>query len=292
MQFLTFIDLEDITIFVDVLEKITLNHAIAYEISQILKYISMKEEQLDDRLKAQLILIISKYLNEIVEQDLVVEYRKTFFVFSEVLRICSDKTIVIIDKIRLILLDVLYGEKKIEEFAKLFEFIRYFYNFLDVKQQRDILDAFEKYENNCTESHHFNDIIGLMMDHIYNFPNLQDLIYNDLVQRINQDNNNVARSYPDMTAMNLSKLYNLSKEGYFNEKSILTDITSNIRGIFPEVDWKWFRDRGDETIERFLKRRTVSNIKKYFAENDEDLKIIDEYIIKKYSEETERIKLW
>ena len=66
---------------------------------------------------------------------------------------------------------------------------------------------------------------------------------------------------------------------------ILKDIKENIRGLYPEVDWTWYDDRSDEVIHRLLEHRTPINIKTHFSKNEEDKKLIDEYIIRTLNEE-------
>lgn len=80
-------------------------------------------------------------------------------------------------------------------------------------------------------------------------------------------------------------MYNLSREGYFSEFDILKDIKENIRRVYPEVDWTWYGDRSDEVIRRLLEHRTPNNIKTYFSKNEEDNKLIDDYIIRTLDKE-------
>ena len=80
-------------------------------------------------------------------------------------------------------------------------------------------------------------------------------------------------------------LYTLSSEGYFSDFDILKDIKVDIRGLYPEIDWTWYRDRSENVIHRLLEYRTPNNIKSNFSKNEEDNKLIDEYIIKSLDEE-------
>ncbi|MEE5784282.1 hypothetical protein V2O07_11115, partial [Streptococcus pneumoniae] len=56
-------------------------------------------------------------------------------------------------------------------------------------------------------------------------------------------------------------------------------------GLYPEVDWTWFHDRSDDVIHRLLEHRTPNNIKTYFSKNEEDNKLINEYILKAFDED-------
>ena len=67
--------------------------------------------------------------------------------------------------------------------------------------------------------------------------------------------------------------------------SFLKDIKENIRGLYPEVDWTWYGDRSDKVIHRLLENRTPNNIKTYVSKNEEDNKLIDDYIIRTLDEE-------
>ena len=124
-----------------------------------------------------------------------------------------------------------------------------------------------------------------MLSKVYEFPKLQHKIYQHLIKIINEGHEYGIITFPDPRAQSVGDLYNLSIKGYFSEFEILKDIKEKIRGLYPEVDWTWYGDRSDEVIRRLLEHRTPSNIKTLFSKNEEDNKLIDDYIIRTLDEE-------
>ena len=124
-----------------------------------------------------------------------------------------------------------------------------------------------------------------MLYEVYDFPKIQNQIYQYLIKRINENQEDGVKSFPNPREKSVVDLYTLSSEGYFSDFDILKDIKVDIRGLYPEIDWTWYRDRSENVIHRLLEYRTPNNIKSNFSKNEEDNKLIDEYIIKSLDEE-------
>lgn len=124
-----------------------------------------------------------------------------------------------------------------------------------------------------------------MLYEVYDFPKIQNQIYQYLIKRINENQEDGVKSFPNPREKSVEDLYTLSSEGYFSDFDILKDIKVDIRGLYPEIDWTWYRDRSENVIHRLLEYRTPNNIKSNFSKNEEDNKLIDEYIIKSLDEE-------
>ena len=124
-----------------------------------------------------------------------------------------------------------------------------------------------------------------MLYEVYDFPKIQNQIYQYLIKIINENQEDGVMSFPNPREKSVVDLYTLSSEGYFSDFDILKDIKVDIRGLYPEIDWTWYRDRSDNVIHRLLEHRTPNNIKSNFSKNEEDNKLIDEYIIKSLDEE-------
>ena len=151
----------------------------------------------------------------------------------------------------------------------------------DIKD--DILDILKAYEE--SENIIYHKVIDLMSSNVYDFPQIQNKIYHYLIKRINDKRVEGVKTFPEPREKSVSDLYRLSRKGYFSDFEILKDIEEDIRGLYPEVDWTWFHDRSDDVIHRLLEYRTPNNIKTYFSKNDEDNKLINEYILKALDED-------
>ena len=159
----------------------------------------------------------------------------------------------------------------------------YLFNNLEEDTKNDVLEILSAYED--SENIFYYKVIELMIAKVYGFPKLQNKIYQHLINRINEGHEDGIITIPDPRKQSVGNLYNLSREGYFSKFDILKDIKENIRGLYPEVDWTWYDDRSDEVIHRLLEHRTPINIKTHFSKNEEDKKLIDEYIIRTLNEE-------
>ncbi|WEM62899.1 hypothetical protein P1T44_07825 [Streptococcus parauberis] len=128
----------------------------------------------------------------------------------------------------------------------------------------------------------YNDVIELMYGEIFDFPDLRQVIYNILIEKVNNKNaNKSVEIFPDPWKKSLSHLYDLYNKGYFQDKDILSELQVDISGVFPEIDWVWLHNYSDEIIEKLLEKRTIENTKKFFAKTEQEQLILDKYL-KKY----------
>ena len=154
---------------------------------------------------------------------------------------------------------------------------------LEETTKQDVLEILSAYED--SENIIYYKVVELMLSKVYAFPKLQNKVYQYLIKRVNESYDEGVETSSDLRKQSVADLYNLSREGYFSEFDILKDIKENIRGVYPEVDWAWYGDRSDEVIRRLLEHRTPNNIKNYVSKNEEDNKLIDDYIIRTLDEE-------
>ena len=171
-----------------------------------------------------------------------------------------------------------------QDITKIFDYTDlfvHFFDFFSVKTQNSIIELFSEYEELDQRKISFHKIISIMRAGVFEFPNLQKEVYSYLIDRINTEP--PFQTYPDPVKDSLANLFYLKNNGCFKETSISTIIQGtkkDIKGIFPEVDWKWFNVRSDDVIEKLLEYRTSGDIKKYFATTDEDKEYVDNFIIR------------
>ena len=173
-------------------------------------------------------------------------------------------------------------EKRIEK-IEIFDYTEFFLNgwdCLDVKLQNQITDVlatlkFEDFKENVT------DVVRIMIDKIYAFPLLQKQIYEYLVQMINESKGKIGRYGVNY----LGCLYGLENKNYYTKEQILKDITIDIRGKMPEIDWDWFESRDYDVIKRLIQRQGIKLVKKFFCKNEIDESIICKFLLNQLSEE-------
>ena len=163
------------------------------------------------------------------------------------------------------------------------DLLRHLFKNLEEGTKQDVLEILNAYED--SENIIYYKVIELMLSKVYAFPKLQNKVYQYLIKRVNESYEEGVETSSDLRKQSVADLYNLSREGYFSEFDILKDIKEDIRGLYPEVDWTWYGDRSDKVIHRLLEHRTPNNIKTYVSKNEEDNKLIDDYIIRTLDEE-------
>lgn len=236
-------------------------------------------------LKSKIIGIVSKHLNEILENNFSLYY-SMYPLYSQLLEYCStdqETAIIVLKNFNTDILRIKYKNDDVKSIVEYSDLICHFFKYFEEDVKDDILDTLKAYEE--SENIIYHKVIDLMSSNVYDFPQIQNKIYHHLIKRINDKRDEGVKTFPDPREKSVSDLYNLSRKGYFSDFKILKDIEEDIRGLYPEVDWTWFHDRSDGVIHRLLEHRTPNNIKTYFSKNEEDNKLINEYILKALEED-------
>ncbi|EGV02040.1 conserved domain protein [Streptococcus oralis SK313] len=206
--------------------------------------------------------------------------------YSQLLEYCStdqETAIIVLEKFNTDILRIKYKNDDVKSIVEYSDLICHFFKYFEEDVKDDILDTLKAYEE--SENIIYYKVIDLMSSNVYDFPQIQNKIYHHLIKRINDKRDEGVKTFPDPREKSVSDLYNLSRKGYFSDFEILKDIEEDIQGLYPEVDWTWFHDRSDDVIHRLLEHRTPNNIKTYFSKNEEDNKLINEYILKALEED-------
>ena len=286
LNFLPLVDDIDVSRIINVLDSQTLYFNLDKEIKGLIKIVLDNKSAINnDSLKSKIVEIVNKHLIIILENDFSL-YHSVYPLYSRLLKYCSteeETAKVVLEKLNLDILKIKYQNDDVKDIMEYSDLLRHLFNYLEETTKQDVLGILSAYED--SENIIYYKVIELILSKVYDFPKLQHKIYQHLIKRINEGHEDGIITIPDPRKQSVGDLYNLSREGYFSEFDILKDIKEDIRGLYPEVDWTWFDDRSDEVIHRLLERRTPINIKTYFSKNEEDNKLIDEYIIKTLNEE-------
>lgn len=286
LNFLPFIDDVDVSRIINILDSQTLYFDLAKEIKGLIRVVRDNKGAINDvLLKSKIVDIVNKHLNIILKNNFSL-YHSSYPLYSQLLEYCSteeETARVVLEKLNIDILKIKYQNDDVENIMEYSDLLRHLFNNLEEDTKKDVLEILSAYED--SENIFYYKVIELMFSKVYDFPKLQNKIYQHLIKRINEGHEDGIVTIPDPREQSVGNLYNLSREGYFSEFDILKDIKENIRGLYPEVDWTWYDDRSDEVIHRLLEYRTPINIKTYFSKNEEDNKLIDEYIIRTLNEE-------
>jgi len=284
--FLPLVDDIDIEKVIEILNNQTLYYNWSEEFRRIIKIVLDNMDVIDkDSLKSKIIGIVNKHLNEIFEKNFSL-YNSVYPLYSQLLEYCStdqETAIIVLEKFNTDILRIKYKNDDIKNIIEYSDLICHLFKYFEKDIKDDILDTLKVYEE--SENIIYHKVIDLMSYNVYDFPQIQNKIYHYLIKRINDKRVEGVKTFPDPREKSVSDLYNLSRKGYFSDFEILKDIEEDILGLYPEVDWTWFHDRSDDVIHRLLEHRTPNNIKTYFSKNEEDNKLINEYILKAFDED-------
>lgn len=286
LNFLPLVDNIDVSRIINVLDSQTLYFNLDKEIKGLIKVVLDNKSSInDDLLKSKIVEIVNKHLNIILENNFSL-YHSAYPFYSQLLKYCSTEegtARVVVEKLNIDILKIKYQKNDVKNILEYFDLLRHLFNNLEEDTKKDVLEILSAYED--SEDIVYYKVIELMLSKVYDFPKLQNKIYQHLIKRINEGHEDGIITIPDPREQSVGDLYNLSIKGYFSEFDILKDIKENVRGLYPEVDWTWYDDRSDEVIRRLLEHRTPINIKTYVSKNEEDNKLIDEYILKALEED-------
>ena len=286
LNFLPLVDDIDVSIIINILDSQTLYFNLDKEIKGLIKIVLENESAIsNDLLKSKIVEIVNKHLNIILENNFSL-YHSAYPFYSQLLKYCSteeETTRVVLENLNIDILKIKYRNKDVKNIMEYSDLLRHLFKNLEESTKQDVLEILNAYED--LENIIYYKVIELMLSKVYAFPKLQNKVYQYLIKRVNESYEEGVETSSDLRKQSVADLYNLSREGYFSEFDILKDIKENIRGVYPEVDWTWYGDRSDEVIRRLLEHRTPNNIKNYVSKNEEDNKLIDDYIIRTLDKE-------
>ena len=286
LNFLPLVDDIDVSRIINILDSQTLYFNLDKEIKRLIKIVLENESTISNNLlKSKIVEIVNKHLNIILENNFSL-YHSAYPFYSQLLKYCSteeETARVVLEKLNIDILKIKYQNNDVKNIMEYSDLLRHLFKNLEEGTKQDVLEILNAYED--SENIIYYKVIELMLSKVYAFPKLQNKVYQYLIKRVNESYEEGVETSSDLRKQSVADLYNLSREGYFSDFDILKDIKENIRGVYPEVDWTWYGDRSDEVIRSLLEHRTPSNIKTHFSKNEEDKKLIDEYIIRTLNEE-------
>ena len=130
------------------------------------------------------------------------------------------------------------------------------------------------------------------MNAVYDFPNLQNIVFEDLVSKLKTPENDAVKVYPDPKSTALANLYVLKQLGYFKEKTLEKELgnVEKLKGIYPEIDWDLFNIKNESVISRLIENRTFAMAKEQFAKNEEEKKLFDDWAVKMFEKGSVKFK--
>lgn len=277
---------------IDILNKVPIKESFTDEIRNCLIILldnvgSLKKEQI-----SELGEIIVRHINYISSNklELVTRNYRYYSALWNNLKIDAN---MIIDDLDLSIFRYESGLSEIGEFVdnNRIELFKNFYKYLTPETREKLIKVFKLYEKECVDIN-ISAIIELMMNAVYDFPNLQNIVFEDLVSKLKTPENDTVKVYPDPKSTALANLYVLKQLGYFKEKTLEKELgnVEKLKGIYPEIDWDLFNIKNESVISRLIENRTFAMAKEQFAKNEEEKKLFDDWAVKMFEKGSVKFK--
>lgn len=287
-KYIGFLSLVEIKInnnLIDLLEKYPIFSDNQNEIRIIIQILIRKSDEIHKKDEDRIVNFINKTLEQIIKNNYTLHF-STFNLYATLLKqlnISNEQGVLSIPSInsKLEFIDKIdFNPKAIEKYQL---FLIYFYKFLDVKQRKLIDHILLQYSELPENELNISFIIPMILADIIDFNTNKKVVFDKLIQTITTPPAEGFQTYPDPLKQAVSDIFNLAQHGYFSFNEILeSKIDKNIIGQFPEIDWILFNKKDDKTISGMVQNHTYSELKKYFIRSNEDLKILNNWIIKQF----------
>lgn len=277
LKILPFIEIEDYKKLVRVMGKLLSIDCFSSDVDRLFLILLINIEKIEENTLNNLIQVAPQYLSKMVDaRNLKDKYHHWLSLLMKKIGF-KDLYIMSLDNCLYQIIEKRINKIEVFDYT---EFLLNWWKCLDVKLQNQITNVlaslkFDDFKENVA------DVIRIMIDKIYDFPLLQKQIYEYLVQKINESKGKIGRYGVNY----LGCLYGLENKNYYTREQILKDITTDIRGKMPEIDWDWFECRDDVVIKRLIQRQGIKSVKKNFCKNENDKSRISEFLLNQLSEE-------
>lgn len=280
LKILPFIEIEDYKKLVRVMGKLLSIDWFSSDVDRLFLILLINIEKIEENTLNKLIQVAPRYLSNMVDaRNLEKEYH---YYFSRLMKKIRFKDLYIMSLDNCLYHIMKKRINKIEVFNYT-DFLINWWDCLDVDLQNKIKAVYATVTQDEFKVK-VRDVVRIMGDRIYDFSNLQKYIYKYFIQDINETKRKsgiITRSVVNPLAC----LYWLENANYYSKTQILKDITTNIRGKMPEIDWDWFESRDYDVIKRLIENQGIKSVKNNFCKTNTDENIIGEFLINELSEQ-------
>ena len=280
LKILPFIEIEDYEKLVRVMEKLLSIDCFSSDVDRLFLILLINIEKIEENSLNNLIQVAPQYLSNMVDARNLED--KYHYYFSLLMKRIGFKDLYIMSLDNFLYQIMEKRIKKIEVFNYT-EFILNWWDCLDANLQDKIKTVFSTVGQGEL-GNKLIDVVRIMVDRIYDFSDLKEYIYHYLIQNVN----NIKREsnlIGEFGINHLACLYCLEDTKFYTKTQILQDITTDIRGMMPEIDWDWFEIRDYDVIKRLIEKQGIKSVKNKFCKTDTDKKQIGEFLINELSEQ-------
>ena len=280
LKILQFIEIEDYEKLVRVMGKLLSIDCFSSDVDRLFLILLINIEKIEEISLNNLIQVAPQYLSKMVDASNLKD--KYHHCFSLLMKKIGFKDLYIMS-----LDNCLYQimEKRIKK-IEIFEYTEFLLNWwdcLDVNLQNKIKTVFSTVGQGELENK-LMDVVRIIVGRIYDFSDLKEYIYHYLIQNVNKIKRE-SDLVGEFGINHLACLYFLEVTKYYTKTQILQDVTTDIRGMMPEIDWDWFESRDYDVIKRLIENQGIKSVKNNFCKTNTDEKIIGEFLINELSEQ-------
>ena len=280
LKILPFIEIEDYKKLVRVMGKLLSIDCFSSDVDRLFLILLINFEKIEENTLNKLIQVAPRYLSNMVDARNL--EKENHYYFSRLMKKIRFKDLYIMSLDNCLYHIMKKRINKIEVFNYT-DFLINWWDCLDVDLQNKIKAVYATVTQDEFKVK-VRDVVRIMGDRIYDFSNLQKYIYKYFIQDINETKRKsgiITRSVVNPLAC----LYWLENANYYSKTQILKDITTNIRGKMPEIDWDWFESRDYDVIKRLIENQGIKSVKNNFCKTNTDENIIGEFLINELSEQ-------
>ncbi len=285
LSFLTIVKVNNINSLLHLLENINIIENDINDYNSLIIELILNIQTVNDDIKNKTLnFIVNNTSHVLNNNDLIKKYARVFPLYEQLLKKININETIKFEMFERALIVINNSKNGLEEIEIYKVFITSFYDYFDDKDRRLIQAILKKYENRFYKDRLGNRefIYALIQKNIYRFNKVKDLIFEELINILNDRKRNTLLIDPrEQAAINL---FNLCICKYFKIEKIQkanVDLI-DLKGKIPELDWMWFNKKDEDTISRLLKHRKFENAKKIFCKTKAEKKMFDEWLVKKY----------
>lgn len=285
LRFLTIVKVNNINSLLRLLENINIIENDINDYNSLIIELILNIQIPNDEIKNKVLKIIENGISSILNNNyLINKYTRVFPLYEQLLKKIDINEAIKFERFKRTLIVINNSKNDLEEIEIYKEFITSFFDYFDDEEKRLINSILKKYENKiCKDGQGDRRFIyAIIQKNIYRFNKAKDLIFEELINMINdRKSNGHMIDHREQAAIDLFNLY-ICK--YFKMEKIQKSNVdlSDLKGKIPELDWMWFNKKDDETISKLLKHRKFEDAKKIFCKTKAEKKMFDEWLVKKY----------
>ncbi|GBG94034.1 hypothetical protein LFYK43_04930 [Ligilactobacillus salitolerans] len=288
IKFLSYLKIESVNKIVDLLKEIPINFHTHGDVANLLRIIVNLKDKISEDQYVDLVAALNDILNQILlfeDTSATKEfYEKKYFLYVQLIDLVFKKSpelIVKPESLQKSLELINYVPEELTEITRYENFIVNFYEYLSTKQQKLLQQIFTKYEKVNENELNIGFVTEIAIHKIYGFNSKKDIILGFVVEKLNSNNEPLARIIPNPKEEGVRMLFNFIQNGYFTLEQVKSKVDfDDLKGVLPEFDWKFLNIYSDEVIFKLVEKYNDFNwVKKFYGKTDEEAKILDEWLI-------------